>query len=139
VKKSRLHAVLRLRSLAERQARGKLAESERELARAREILEHRRQAPLPQVPAEVLSPLQLRVLSMQGVRSHELLVQAAAEAERNRTARDDAQRHWSDATRELKSTERLDERRRTQLADAARAAAERALDEMVVLRRGYAR
>jgi flagellar biosynthesis chaperone FliJ len=139
VKKSRLHTVLRLRSLAERQARGRLAERERELAKAREMLEHRRQVPPPEAPADVLSPLQLRVLSMQGVRSHELLMEAAAEAERNRTARDEAQRHWSDATRELKSTERLEDRMRTQMADAARLAAERALDEMVVLRRGYAR
>lgn len=139
MKKSRLHAVLRLRSLSERQARGRLAESERELAKARELLEHRRHAPLPEAPAEILSPLQLRVLSIQGVRSHELLQEAAAEAERNRAARDDAQRRWSEATRELKSTERLDERRRSQVAEAARFAAERALDEMVVLRRGYAR
>lgn len=139
MKKSRLQAVLRLRSLAERQARGRLAESERELAKAREMLERRREAPQPEAPGDVLSPLQLRVLSMQGVRSHELLMAAADEAERNREARDDAKRNWSEATRELKSTERLEERRRTQVADAARLAAERALDEMVVLRRGYAR
>lgn len=137
-KRNRLAAVLRLRALAERKARGELAHAERELQLAQEMLRRRVETPRPEMPAELLSPLQLRALAMQGLRSHELLQEAAAEAERNRKLRDEAQQHWSDASREHKSAERLDERRRTQIAEQARVAAERALDEMVVLRRGWA-
>lgn len=136
--KNRLAAVLRLRALAERKARGELAHAEREVALSEEMLARRREAPLPEFPAESLTPLQLRALSLQGVRSHELLQQAAAEAERTRAARDEKHDHWSQASKEHKSAERLDERRRTQIAEQARIAAERALDEMVVLRRGWA-
>ena len=137
-KKNRLAAVLRLRSLAERKARGELAHAEREVVLAEQMLRRRVEAPLPDVPADVLSPLQLRALALQGVRSHELLQQAAAEAERNRKVRDEAHQHWSETSKEHKSAERLDERRRSQMAEQARMAAERALDEMVVLRRGWA-
>ncbi|HWH33276.1 MAG TPA: hypothetical protein VNU01_11460 [Egibacteraceae bacterium] len=136
--KSRLAAVLRLRSLAERKARGQLAHAEREAALAAEMLDRRREAPPPAVPSEVLTPLQLRALSLQGVRSHELLQAAAAEAQRTQKTRDQAHDHWAHASKEHKSAERLDERRRSQIAEQARVAAERALDEMVVLRRGWA-
>lgn len=136
--KNRLAAVLRLRALAERKARGELAHHEREVARTEEMLRRRVEAPLPEVPEDSLTPLQLRALSLQGVRSHELLQYAAAEADRTRKLREQAHDTWSEASREHKSAERLDERRRSQIAEQARIAAERALDEMVVLRRGWA-
>jgi len=136
--KNRLAAVLRLRALAERRARGELAHAERELQLAEEMLQRRHEAPPPERPAEVLSTLQLHALALQGVRSHELLIEAAAEVERNRLVRQDVHEHWSEASKEHKSAERLDERRRAQMADHARMAAERALDELVLLRRGWA-
>lgn len=138
MKKNRLAAVLRLRSLAERKARGELAHAEREAALAAQMLDRRREAPAPAVPSDVLTPLQLRALALQGVRSHELLQAAAAEAQRAGQARDQAHDNWAHASKEYKSADRLDERRRSQIAEQARVAAERALDEMVVLRRGWA-
>lgn len=139
VGRSRLAAVLRLRAMAERRTRGQLAHAEREQRRAEEMLARRREAPLPESPEGLLSPLQLRALALQGVRSHELLLHAAAEVERSREVRGQAHREWSEASRELKSTERLDERRTQQAVDHARTAAERALDELVLLRRGWQR
>lgn len=138
-KDSRLSAVLRLRALTERKARGELAHAEREQALAEQMLQRRREAPRPDAPEDLLSPIQLRALALQGVRSHELLVEAAAEVQRTWQFRNQAHDTWATASKEHKSAERLDERRRSQIAEQARVAAERALDEMVVLRRGWAR
>jgi flagellar biosynthesis chaperone FliJ len=139
VRENRLAAVLRLRTIQERRARGELARAEREQVLAEEMLERRRQAPPPIPPRDVLTPLQLRALSLQGVASHELVLAAANGLDLARHARDTAHSQWSEASREQKATERLDERRRAQAAEHARVAAERALDELVVLRQGWQR
>lgn len=137
--RSRLAAVLRLRTVHERRARGRLAEADREVARSRQAVERRREQLPPPPPKEVLSPQQLHVLALQGVRSNELLEEAAAEHQRTIELRAEAEHEWSQRSVERKSVERLDERRRAEAAIEAAKAAERVLDELTILRRGWQR
>jgi flagellar biosynthesis chaperone FliJ len=125
--------LLRLRGIRERQARGQLAVAQQQLAAADDELAQRRQAYLdrPQ-PAASLTPAQLRVLTLQGVRTLELLNEAAeayeAETRRERQARE----AWITKTNELESAQRLSERREVDAAVWARKAADKALDELVL-------
>lgn len=138
-RRHRLSAVLRLREVRERRARGALGAAERELAeRARE--RERRAAELPPPPPqELLTPVQLRVLALQGVRAHELLEQAGEALQAAAEQREEVHRRWSETSRERKSAERLQERREAEAAVAARKAAERTLDDLAVMRRGWLR
>lgn len=134
-RQTRLATVLRLRALNERRARGALSQAEMDLDARRREFERRQSEPPVRPPSEVLTPLQLRILALQGVRSQELLLEAAAEQERAQLRRAEAHEQWSQASIEHKSTERLQERRQAETALQARMAAERVLDELVVLRR----
>jgi flagellar biosynthesis chaperone FliJ len=125
--------LLRLRGIRERQARGELAVAQQQRAAADDELAQRRQAYLdrPQ-PATSLTPAQLRVLTLQGVRTLELLNAAAdayeEEARRERRARE----AWITKTSELESAQRLSDRREIDAAVRARKAADKALDELVL-------
>lgn len=138
-RESRLRAVQRVREIRERQERARLAQADGEMRDAHESLEDRRARGVPQPPQERMSPLALRVLALQGVRSVELIEEAAAEYERTQMHRAEVHSDWSRASVAKKSVDRLEERQRTEAALQARQAAERSLDELVILRRGWQR
>jgi flagellar export protein FliJ len=128
--------LLRLREIRERQQAGGLAAQRREEARAVDELAERRRAHEERLhPTTQISAAELRVLQLQGIRSLELVAEAAVALEREQGLTLAARHKWEDASRELKSVERLDERRRIETALEARRAADRALDEIVVTRR----
>jgi flagellar biosynthesis chaperone FliJ len=132
--------LLRLRGIRERQALGVMASAQQDLAAADDELARKRRAYLERPePASVLSPAQLRVLTLQGVRSLELLNDAAeafeAEQRREQRARD----AWMTTTNELQSAQHLDERRQLDAVVRARKAADKALDELVLTLREYRR
>lgn len=136
MRRSRLDVVRRLRAIRERQARVELARSIRAekaaadgLAEARDAYEER------PAPEGALSAAQLRGLHLQGVRSAELLEQAA---EAHRRAQEQAtfdRLGWSQATAEHQAVERLAERRRREAALLAGRVADDALDDLVGLLR----
>jgi flagellar export protein FliJ len=135
-KRSPIATLLRLREIRERQQAGGLAAQQRSEARALDELAERRRAHEERVhPTTQITAAELRVLQLQGIRSLELVAEAAVALEHEQNLTLDARRKWEDASRELKSVERLDERRRTEMALEARRAADRALDEIVVTRR----
>lgn len=131
---SRLAAVLRLRSLAERQAAGALARGERDLQQARRRVAEREAAARLPVGPPALRPQQLRVLELQRLAGHELVEQAQSTAEQADATRQERMRAWSLASTSRRSAERLVERRDAAAARAARAAADRALDEIAIIR-----
>jgi flagellar export protein FliJ len=128
--------LLRLRQIRERQRAGGLAAQQRAEARAVDELAARRRAHEERIhPTAQITAAELRVLQLQGIRSLELVSEAAVALEHEHDLTLEARRMWEDANRELKTVERLDERRRTEMALEARRAADRALDEIVVTRR----
>ncbi|MEA2532884.1 MAG: hypothetical protein QOJ93_695 [Actinomycetota bacterium] len=135
-----LRRLLRLREIREDQARAALAGASRVSGAAAELLEVRTEEyeSRPGLP-EMLSPTELRGLMLQGVRSHELMSAAAEVYDRALGQTEVARRGWSAASSELRSAEKLDQRRRREADRTAQAAAERALDELVLTLRNLRR
>lgn len=136
-KRSAAGKLVWLREIREKAARRRLAQAHTDEQEAREHLDGvvARFAAREQ-PADLVTPTELRALQLQGVKLREL-VDAAEEmhAERmNRLA--DSREAWRSAAADLDSAENLRERRVAEEAGRARAAAERALDELHVTRRG---
>lgn len=127
-----LWGLLRMRRARRQQARGELGQAQvsEKVARTR-LAELRAAQDRSRLdPALVLRPAQLRALHLQGIRSGELLDEAArlhvAATERLDAATDG----WKKATAEADAAETLAARRRERTARDARVAAERALDDL---------
>lgn len=132
----RLHSVLRLRELAERTARGATAQGQRRVDVARERVAERVDAVRALVPPDrPLGAAELRVLQLQGLAQHDLVVAALADVDVAEHDLVELRRAWSLASVQRKSVERLVEQRRVEAAVEARKAADRALDEVVLLQR----
>jgi flagellar export protein FliJ len=135
-----LRRLLRLREIREDQARAALAAASQASRAAAEVLEARTQdhEARPGFP-DILSPAQLRGLMLQGVRSHEVMAAAADAYDRALGQTEVARRGWSATSSDLRSAEKLDQRRRRESDRTAQAAAERALDELVLTLRNLRR
>lgn len=134
MRRNRLDSVLRLRSIAERQARVELARSTQAQREASDELARRQAQQEDRATGnQELDATQLRGLHLQGVRSHEL-VQNAAEA--FRAARETAAMDrlgWTRASAEAEAVDRLDERRRREAAELAGRATADILDDLAAL------
>jgi len=132
--------LLRLREIREEQARGALAAAAKVATEAGRTVDARREEydARPRLP-EILSPAELRGLMLQGVRSHELVADAIVVYNEAVGQTERARAGWASASADLKSAEKLDHRRRLESDRLARAAAERALDELVLTLRGLRR
>lgn len=130
--------LVRLREIRELQARRALGEANRRaLVAKRELDEREReQREAPELPV-ILSPVQLRALQLSGIRSLELIAEAAAAYQASLEAAERARLGWTDARSRLESAKRLDQRRREEALRCARLAAQRSLDQlMLTLREG---
>ena len=129
--------VARLRRIDERQARAALAHARAAHRAARERLEaHTLTHSQPLVPAEVLSPLELRSLQLRGLHSHEAVMAATEAAHRAQQRTDAATAEWRRASDELEAAERLAAKRHEESARRARLAAERSLDDLMTVLHG---
>lgn len=130
-------AIAKLRGFKERQARMGMGLAMRKEAESRAALAERRRAydarPVPQGP---LSALEIRTFHLQGIRSSEDVVRATEAVEASRVAAAEARQEWATASDRLKAAERLQQKRREELARIAQAAAMRSLDELAVMMRG---
>lgn len=132
--KGRIATVLRVRTLAERRAAGALANAECEVRQADQLLARRRADASVPPAVGVLRPLQLRALELQRLARHELVEAALSDRDLSEAQRAELAHAWTLASVRRRSAERLDERRSVLAAAAARAAADRALDEAALLR-----
>ena len=126
--------VARLRRIDERQTRAALAHARAAHRSARERLEaHTLAHAQPLVPAEVLSPVDLRSLQLRGLHSHETLIAATDAAHRSKQRADAAAAEWRRASDQLEAAERLATKRHEESARRARIAAERSLDDLMTV------
>jgi flagellar biosynthesis chaperone FliJ len=129
--------LMRIRAFKENEALRRLGVARtREEAAAAELVAREQEYVSRPVPDGLLSPVELRALQLQGVRSMELLAEAATTSRRARQLTEDARRVWLKTRDELESVKRLDVRRRNEAARAARRAADRELDRLVVESQG---
>jgi hypothetical protein len=129
-------AIAKLRGFKEREARMGMGLAMRKEAESRAALAERRRAydarPVPQGP---LSALEIRTFHLLGIRSSEDVAAATEAVESSRMAAEEARREWSVASDRLKAADRLQTKRREELARIAQAAAMRSLDELAVMMR----
>lgn len=131
-KNNPFNVLVRLRSIDEKQARASLATTRQAHEKARKKLDelktkHREDMDL----GEVLGPVNLRSLQLRGLGSYEMVAAAAEtfqQSERALTAKSDA---WRRAASDLDAAERLDEKRKQELAREAAKSAEKSLDDLM--------
>lgn len=128
-----LRPLIWLRGIRERQARSVLGAANAGASLARDELEARRRAHEARagLPPE-LTAVQLRALQLQGIRSVELIAEAAAAYAAAKEEVERARWEWEHARGQLESAKRLDHRRRLEAARRAEAAAQRTLDQLVL-------
>ncbi len=133
---SPLARLLRLRQIREKAARIEMAHARQGQQEAAEREEIARRAEDDFVgPLDLMRPAQLTAMRLMGVRLHEIREAACAdhdEAQRRLDVRRDS---WRKTSVELEGTEALQDKRNRAAALAARIAAERALDDIQIVRR----
>ena len=132
MKRNPFDVLVRLRKIDEKMARAELANKRQAHDAARRKLEELKAKHNEELDVEeMLGPVNLRSLQLRGMGSYELL-QAAAEvyqhSERSMRAKADA---WRRAASDLDAAERLDERRKQELAREAAKSAEKSLDDLM--------
>lgn len=132
MRKNPFDVLVRLRKIDEKMARAELANKRRTHELARHKLEELKAKHTEELEAEeLLGAVNLRSLQLRGMGSYEMLMQAAEvfqHSERAMRAKADA---WRRAASNLDAAERLDERRKQELAREAAKAAEKSLDDLM--------
>lgn len=132
IKRNPFNVLFRLRAIDEKLARASLANTRQAHERARRRLEELKERHLESLPVEeILGPAQLRSLQLRGMGSYEMLTAAAqvvAQAERAVHAKSEA---WRRAASDLDAAERLDEKKKQEIAIEAAKSAEKALDDLM--------
>lgn len=134
-KRNPIATVLRLRQIIERKKRADLGVAQAELADAEETLAQRRARLLRSMhEGAELPPALLRALHLQGIDSVEHIELAAREVESATQRMLNERSEWQAAAADLDATEELERRQKRNHAIKARAASERALDEIMAAR-----
>lgn len=132
MKKNPFDVLVRLRSIDEKQARAALANTRQAHERARKKLEDLKAKHREDVDVgEILGPVNLRSLQLRGMGSFEMVAAAAQSfqlSERALHAKSDA---WRRTAADLDAAERLDEKRKQELAREAAKSAEKSLDDLM--------
>lgn len=132
MRKNPFDVLVRLRKIDEKMARAELANKRQAHELARRKLEELKAKHTEELDVEeLLGPVNLRSLQLRGMGSYELLTEAAEvyqHSERSMRAKADA---WRRAASDLDAAERLDERRKQELAREAAKAAEKSLDDLM--------
>lgn len=135
----RAHVVLRVRRILEQRAIARAAEAEAELATHLDTVRRRAKAHDERpVGTGTLTPLQLRALQLQGMASWTHLAEARQAADRAARVRGERDEERRARVVDRRASERMVERREQEVAAVAAATAQRALDDLAVLRWGRA-
>jgi hypothetical protein len=139
-KRNAIGKLVWLRGVREKSARRKLASAHGEEQSAYGELEGAvARMAAHQAPEDIITPAELRALQVQGFKLQEIVV-AAEVLHADRLQRlVDSRDEWRSAAADLDSAENLRDRRLVDEATKARAAAERALDDLQVTRRARLR
>lgn len=124
--------LLRLRSIDEKMARASLANTRQAHDRARKKLEELREQHRESLQVEeILGAAQLRSLQLRGLGSHEMLTAAAQVVQQSERALHSKAEAWRRSAADLDAAERLDEKKKQEIAQEAAKAAEKNMDDLV--------
>lgn len=124
--------LVRLRKIDEKMARAELANKRRAHELARRKLEELKAKHREDIEVgDLLGPVNLRSLQLRGMGSYELLVDAAGVYQNSERAMHAKAEAWRRAASDVDAAERLDERRRQELAREAAKSAEKSLDDLM--------
>jgi flagellar export protein FliJ len=135
-KRDPIGALMKVRSYREKQARSELAAARLKVVEATGVVDTRR-SEYEQRPgiAPVVSPDVLLTHQLAGTRSLERIAEAARTLECVRNDAEDSRGRWKVSKDHLRSAEKLADRRDEEATDRARLAAQKALDQLVVMMR----
>lgn len=137
MKRNPFNVLVRLRSIDEKQARASLANSRHAHEQARKKLEELKAKHREDIDVgEILGPVNLRSLQLRGMGSYELVAAAAQtfqQSERTMASRSEA---WRRSAADLDAAERLDEKRKQEMAREAAKSAEKSLDDLMGMLHG---
>ena len=124
--------LVRLRKIDEKMARAELANKRRVHDLARRKLEELKAKHREDIEVgDLLGPVNLRSLQLRGMGSYEMLVNAAEVYQNSERAMQAKAEAWRRAASDVDAAERLDERRRQELAREAAKSAEKSLDDLM--------
>ncbi len=130
-RKNPFDVLVRLRSIDERVARARLATTRQAHDMARRKLEELKAMHSEEIdPGEILGSVNLRSLQLRGLSSYEMVTEAAQVYQRSERAMNTKSEAWRRAAADVDAAERLDERRKQELAREAAKAAEKSLDDL---------
>ena len=132
MRKNPFDVLVRLRKIDEKMARAELANKRRAHDLARRKLEELKAMHREDIDVgELLGPVNLRSLQLRGIGSYEMLVEAAEVYQNSERAMHAKAEAWRRAASDVDAAERLNERRRQELAREAAKASEKALDDLM--------
>jgi len=130
-RKNPFDVLVRLRSIDERVARAQLATERQIHDKARRKLEELKAKHSEEIePGDILGAVNLRSLQLRGLSSYEMVTEAAQVYQRSERAMNAKSETWRRAAADVDAAERLDERRKQELAREAAKAAEKSLDDL---------
>ena len=137
MKKNPFNVLVRLRSIDEKQARAALANTRQAHENARKKLEEMKAKHREEIdPGEILGPVNLRSLQLRGMGSYELVSEAARTFQQSERAMHAKSEAWRRTAADLDAAERLDEKRKQELARDAAKSAEKSLDDLMSMLHG---
>ncbi len=132
MRKNPFDVLVRLRKIDEKMARAELANKRRAHDQARRKLEELKSKHREEIDVgELLGPVNLRSLQLRGMGSYEMLTEAADVYRHSERAMHAKAEAWRRAASDVDAAERLDERRRKELARDAAKAAQKSLDDLM--------
>lgn len=132
MRKNPFDVLVRLRKIDEKMARAELANKRRAHDQARRKLEELKSKHREDIDVgDLLGPVNLRSLQLRGMGSYEMLTEAADVYQHSEKAMHAKAEAWRRAASDVDAAERLDERRRKELARHAAKAAEKSLDDLM--------
>ncbi|MDJ0924469.1 MAG: hypothetical protein QNJ77_07905 [Acidimicrobiia bacterium] len=132
MRKNPFDVLVRLRKIDEKIARSELANKRRAHELARRKLEELKAKHREEIDVgELLGPVNLRSLQLRGMGSYEMLSEAAEVYQHSERAMHAKAEQWRRAAADVDAAERLDERRKQEMARDAAKAAEKSLDDLM--------
>ena len=131
-KKNPFDVLVRLRRIDEKMARAELANTRRVHDRARRKLEELKAIHREDIDVGAqLGAVNLRSLQLRGMGSYEMLEEAARVYQNSERSMHAKSESWRRAAADVDAAERLDERRKQDLAREAAKSAEKSLDDLI--------
>lgn len=131
-KRNPFNVLFRLRAIDEKMARASLANTRQAHERARQKLEKLREQHRESLQVEdIIGAAQLRSLQLRGMGSHEMLTAAVQVVQQSERAMHTKAEAWRRSAADLDAAERLDEKKKQEIAQEAAKAAEKNMDDLV--------